>query len=226
MSSAIPQIVANTAMSGVSAAGTTAGIGGAVALATTILSSNKYLLGLMILLINLGARYIGSELTEFQHKVLNHKFARRILIFLVIWMGTRDIVVALVLTTCFVLLVNVFFNEHSRFCILPKKQSACKITPDEYSLAKQVVDKYEKEHPPMQNPMMLPPGGSPMQFPNSTAQITTNNAQQLVPLQNTRDNNYTHSKTNQTYDQLLFNGQNYSPIIPTTPPPRPIPILH
>ena len=42
-----------------------------IALATAGLSSNKYVLGIMILLINLGARYIGNELNEFSHKVLN-----------------------------------------------------------------------------------------------------------------------------------------------------------
>ena len=57
-----------------------------LALATMGLSSNKYVLGIMILLINLGTRYIGNELNEFSHKVLNHKFARRFLIFLVIFL--------------------------------------------------------------------------------------------------------------------------------------------
>ena len=64
----------------VAAAATTAATAGnasMLALATMGLGSNKYILGLMILLINLGARYIGNEVSEFMHKVLNHKFARR-----------------------------------------------------------------------------------------------------------------------------------------------------
>ena len=84
-----------------------------LALATMGLSGNKYMLGLMILLINLGARYIGNEVSEFMHKVLNHKFARRFLIFLVLWMGTRDLVVAGVITIGFVLLTTTVFNENS-----------------------------------------------------------------------------------------------------------------
>ena len=99
-------------------AAATAGSSSMLALATMGLGSNKYILGLMILLINLGARYIGNEVSEFMHKVLNHKFARRFLIFLVIWMGTRDLVVAFVITAGFILLVNTLFNESSRFCIL------------------------------------------------------------------------------------------------------------
>jgi len=112
MMTATPSITSAVATS----AGSNASI---LALATAGLSSNKYVLGIMILLINLGARYIGNELNEFSHKVLNHKFARRFLIFLVIWMGSRDIIVSLVITTCFILLSNTLLNEQSTYCILP-----------------------------------------------------------------------------------------------------------
>ena len=110
------------------------------------LSGNKYMLGLMILLINLGARYIGNEVGEFMHKVLNHKFARRFLIFLVLWMGTRDLVVAGVITISFIVLVNTVFNENSDFCILPVTNNS-DITKEEFQLAKQIVAKYELANP-------------------------------------------------------------------------------
>jgi hypothetical protein len=223
----------------------TAGQTSAIAMATAILSSNKYLLGLMILLINLGARYIGSELTEFQHKVLNHKFARRFLIFLVIWMGTRDIVVALVLTACFIILVNGLFNEHSRFCILPKKPNKCNITPDEYGIAKQVVEKYEKEHSPGQMPGLMGfppvPGSSapassypmlqptqsqmnaiaPKPSPNTTGNTTGNT--QLNNSQPIQQHTNQKQPINNNSKQLeMLNPRSYyMPVLPTTQPPRP-----
>jgi hypothetical protein len=120
-----------------------AGNASMLAIATASLGSNKYMLGLMILLINLGARYVSNELSEFMHKVLNHKFARRFLIFLIIWMGTRDLVVAFVITTCFILLTITLFNENSSLCILPNK-TGNNITREEYELAKAIVEKYEK----------------------------------------------------------------------------------
>lgn len=118
-----------------------------IATITSIMNTNKYILGIMIILINIGARYIGSELTEFQHKVLNHKFVRRLLIFLVIWMGTRDIIVALILTSTFIILVNGLFNENSKFCIIPKNDNT-NITKDDYEIAKKVIEKYEKNNQP------------------------------------------------------------------------------
>ena len=117
-----------------------------LAIATMGLNGNKYILGLMILLINLGARYIGNEVSDFMHKVLNHKFARRFLIFLVLWMGTRDLVVAGVITITFIVLVNTIFNENSDFCILPVTNNST-ITREEFQLAKQIVAKYELANP-------------------------------------------------------------------------------
>jgi hypothetical protein len=114
-----------------------------LALATMGLSSNKYILGLMILLINLGARYIGNELNEFSQKVLNHKFARRFLIFLVIWMGSRDLLVAFIITVGFILISNTLLNENSDYCILPIDNPTI-ITKEEYDIAKQMVQKYEE----------------------------------------------------------------------------------
>ena len=123
-----------------------AGNASMLAVATMGLSGNKYVLGLMIFLINLGARYIGNEVSDFMHKVLNHKFARRFLIFLVLWMGTRDLVVAGVITISFIVLVNTLFNENSEYCILPVTNNSS-ITKEEFQLAKQIVSKYELANP-------------------------------------------------------------------------------
>ena len=139
--------MANTAASAV-------GSTSALALATVGLSGNKYMLGLMILLINLGARYIGNEVGDFMHKVLNHKFSRRFLIFLVLWMGTRDLVVAGVITIGFILLVNTLFNENSSLCILPVQNNS-EITKEQYLLAKDLVNKYEIANPPITSNNLL-----------------------------------------------------------------------
>lgn len=154
MSSNIPAIPGAPAAPVIIASGgggdASAGTASMLALATMGLSGNKYMLGLMILLINIGARYIGNELGDFMHKVLNHKFARRFLIFLVIWMGTRDLLVALVITISFILLVNTVFNENSKFCILPSKNDS-NITKEEYLLAKNLTNKYEMANPIIPN---------------------------------------------------------------------------
>jgi len=129
-----------------------AGNASVLALATMGLGGNKYILGLMILLINIGARYIGNEVGDFMHKVLNHKFARRFLIFLVLWMGTRDLVVAGVITISFIVLITTLFNENSDYCILPIDNNSS-INKEDYEMAKQLIFKYENENKINLNPI-------------------------------------------------------------------------
>lgn len=129
-----------------------AGNASMLAMATIGLSGNKYILGLMILLINIGARYIGNEVGDFMHKVLNHKFSRRFLIFLVLWMGTRDLVVAGVITIAFIVIVSTIFNEHSDYCILPIDNTS-PISKEDYLLAKELISKYEKDNEPSKHTM-------------------------------------------------------------------------
>ena len=164
-------ISATTGVSAASAAASTAVSSGATSIAASSgiaalmmngFSNNKYVLGIMILLLNLGSRYIGYELSEFHHKVLNHTFARRLLIFIVLWMGTRDVVVSMVITTCFIVLVSELLNENSKYCILPKASNV-NITPEEYLLAKEIIQKYEKMNPNnigSANMNMMPGSGS------------------------------------------------------------------
>ena len=82
---------------------------------------NKYMIGLIMVVVNLGARFIVNELDEKQKKMINSKYLRRLLIFLVIFMATRDLGISIVLTVLVILFLFEFFNENSEFSLLPKK---------------------------------------------------------------------------------------------------------
>ncbi len=84
------------------------------------ISTNKLFIGLMMIFMNLGSRYIEIKLTKGQEMVLKN-IAREVLIFTIAFMGSRDIFIALIITAVFIILSNYVFNENSRFCILPKK---------------------------------------------------------------------------------------------------------
>ena len=82
---------------------------------------NKYLIGIIMVIINLGARFIVNELNEEQRNMINSKYLRRILIFLVIFMATRDIVITIILSIVVILFVFEFFNSDSEYSLVPKK---------------------------------------------------------------------------------------------------------
>lgn len=84
------------------------------------ISTNKLFIGLMMIFMNIGSRYIEIKLTKGQEMIVKN-IAREVLIFTIAFMGSRDIVISLIITAVFIILSNFVFNENSRFCILPKR---------------------------------------------------------------------------------------------------------
>ena len=70
-----------------------------------ILNENKYFIGLMMIMVNIGARFIIDELNDEHRKIFKNSYFRRAVIFAVIFMATRDIMIAFVVTGIFILLV-------------------------------------------------------------------------------------------------------------------------
>lgn len=81
------------------------------------LNSNPYFIGLMMLLLNLGGRFIAMEVTKGQEQFFQNPWVRRLLIFTVLFVGTRNVMVAFWSTLVIVLLIGYLFNENSSLCI-------------------------------------------------------------------------------------------------------------
>ena len=84
------------------------------------ISNNKFLIGLVAIFVNIGSRYIEFNFTHNQ-ELLMRSVAKEVLIFAVTLMMTRDIIIAIILTTVFIILSNFIFNDQSKFCVLPEK---------------------------------------------------------------------------------------------------------
>jgi len=85
------------------------------------LNNSKYFLGIMMIMLNIGSKYVTVKLSKSQEAYLRNYIIRELLIFSVCWMGTRDILVSIVVTAAFFILTSHLFNEESRFCILPER---------------------------------------------------------------------------------------------------------
>ena len=85
------------------------------------LNNSKFFAGVVMIMLNIGSKYITIELSKSQEEYLKNSAGRQILIFAISWMGSRDILTALALTAIFTVLTNHLFNEESQFCIIPKK---------------------------------------------------------------------------------------------------------
>ena len=94
------------------------------------LNDNKFFAGIIMLIMNIGSKYISIELSKTQENYIKYSLGRQILIFAILWMGTRDIVTALILTIAFILFADYLFNEHSQYCIIPEKYKELNILLD------------------------------------------------------------------------------------------------
>lgn len=86
---------------------------------TKTISSNKLFIGIMMIFMNIGSRHIEIKLTKSQETLMKN-IATEILIFTIAFIGTRDIITAIIITTIFVILSKFVFNENSKYNILPK----------------------------------------------------------------------------------------------------------
>ena len=84
------------------------------------LSSNKFFAGFMFLVLNMGAKYATVNISKSQQEYIKKALFREILIFAIIWSGSRDLFVALILTVVFMLFTDYLFNDTSSFCIIPR----------------------------------------------------------------------------------------------------------
>ncbi len=127
-----------------------------------IFNTNPYFIGLMMLILNLGGRFIGMEVTKQQEQFLQHPWVRRGLIFTVLFVATRNLWVAFWMTIAVVLLLGYLFNENSALCLFgdggksgskcSKEKEAAKssgdvqidLTPEEKEILQRLMQKQQR----------------------------------------------------------------------------------
>lgn len=88
------------------------------------LNNNKIFAGVIILIMNICSRYATLELSKSQEYYVKYIFGKQLLLFAIIWIGTRDIIISIVLTILFLILADYLLNDQSKYCIIP---SNCKV---------------------------------------------------------------------------------------------------
>jgi hypothetical protein len=81
------------------------------------INTNPYFIGIMMLLLNFGGRFLSLEMSKGQEAFFYNTWVRRFLIFIVIFVGTRNIMVAGMLSFVIILCIGYLFNENSSLCI-------------------------------------------------------------------------------------------------------------
>lgn len=84
------------------------------------LNKNKFLVGIMMIILNVCSKYIEMGFTKTQEQALRNGLGRELVIFAMAYIGSRDITTAILLTAAFVVLSDYLFNDMSTMCIMPE----------------------------------------------------------------------------------------------------------
>ena len=118
------------------------------------INTSKFFAGFVMIMLNIGSKYITIKLSKSQEAYLRNTIARQLLIFSIIWMGTRDVLISIAMTAAFVVLTDHLFNEQSPYCVIQGSLRKYEeildddkdghVTPEEVENAMRVLEKVKK----------------------------------------------------------------------------------
>lgn len=108
-----------------------------------ILNNNKIIWGITMLLLNMGSKYVMADLGKIHERVLTNEIAKKIIIFSMFFVATRDLLVAFILSVFYVLIIDGVLHEKRNFTFVKELQS--QVTEDEYNKAKQTIAIYDSQ---------------------------------------------------------------------------------
>jgi hypothetical protein len=113
-----------------------------------VFNTNLYFVGIMMLILNLGGRFIAMEITKEQEGFFQHPWVRRFLIFVVLFVATRNLIISFWLTVIVVLILGYLFNENSPLWIIGssgpkdvKAEAKPGMTPEEMEIFRRLNEK-------------------------------------------------------------------------------------
>jgi hypothetical protein len=84
-----------------------------------VLNSSKLLWGLSTITMQLGARHVVGDLTDMQNKFLQKKAVKYVVLFAMIFVGSRDVMISVAMTIAIYATIDWLLNENSCLCIVP-----------------------------------------------------------------------------------------------------------
>jgi hypothetical protein len=84
------------------------------------INSSRLFAGIMMLLLNVGSRFVIEDISKTQQEWFSNQLMRRIVIFAICFMATKDIVTSVILTGGFIIFTQGILAEDNPLSVLPK----------------------------------------------------------------------------------------------------------
>ena len=86
-------------------------------------NSSPFVSGCLMLMMNLGGKYVAMEMPNGMHSFFSHHVVRKITILCISFIATRNIKIALLISLLFILFSRFLMNEKSKCCLSFIKKS-------------------------------------------------------------------------------------------------------
>lgn len=114
--------------------------------------SSKIFAGFMLLVMNISTKYVKFKLSPSIESFLKNSFSTDLFIFIILWVGTKNILISIIITFFYIIIFNFLLNEESYFSILPEyftqyyngnniNDKYTVITEDDIKKAKEILKK-------------------------------------------------------------------------------------
>jgi len=84
------------------------------------LNNNKAFAAILMIILNIGSRIIPININKSLENLIKQSYTRYVLIFAMLWLGARDIYIALLLMFLFIVIVDVLLNDECTWCVIPQ----------------------------------------------------------------------------------------------------------
>lgn len=112
----------------------------------TSFNTNAYFIGLMMIFLNLGGRHLVSTISVEQDKLFQNVWAKRFLVFVVVFIATRNIFSAFWLSIAVIIIVQFLTNETNPFYLFGDPVKVKPPPPQPVGLSQEEAEIYRRLH--------------------------------------------------------------------------------
>ncbi len=107
------------------------------------LNSSKLLSGLLMIIMNIGGKYISIDLPQSLDIIFSNLWMRLLIIFSICFAATRDIKISILLLLIYILVFKFLLKENSKSYLLNKTK--VKVSNEQYRNAIEIIKKYKNQ---------------------------------------------------------------------------------
>ena len=96
-----------------------------VSMSLQTINTDPYIIGFAYILLNLGGRFMALSVTPAQEAFLQNTLFRPLLLFAIMFIGTRNVIVAFWSTLVVLAFLHFLLNENSDWCLLRDWHGEC-----------------------------------------------------------------------------------------------------